>query len=90
MDKLDKAIEELTTIIREKSRTFITSHGAEDMLEWLKELKAYRETYPYGVAEYPPIKPAECDCCQKHICAGCEHYADKERWRKAVMDCPWK
>lgn len=22
--------------------------------EWLKELKAYRETYPYGVEGYPP------------------------------------
>ena len=42
MDKLDEAIKELTTIIRGKSRTIITSHGAEDMLEWLKELKAYK------------------------------------------------
>ena len=60
MDKLDKAIEELTTIIRGKSRTIITSHGAEDMLEWLKELKAYRETYPYGVAEYPIGQRTDC------------------------------
>ena len=36
--------------------------------EWLKELKAYRETYPYGVEGYPPrtdTPQTEMDKCYK-------------------------
>ena len=29
--------------------------------EWLKELKAYRETYPYGVEGYPPRAEPQFD-----------------------------
>ena len=53
--------------------------------EWLKELKAYRETYPYGVEGYPPRaetnsseKPNNCDTCRHNklewyseVCDGC-------------------
>ena len=47
--------------------------------EWLKELKAYRETYPYGVEGYPPRaepsdseKPNDCDTCRNKGFEGCE------------------
>ena len=30
------------------------------LAEWLKELKAYRETYPYGTAEYPVGQRTDC------------------------------
>ena len=33
------------------------------LAEWLKELKAYRETYPYGVEGYPPrADTPQTDC----------------------------
>ena len=35
-------------------------------------------------------EPIECKDCNKHICYGCEHQAEKEVWRKAQTDCGWK
>ena len=40
--------------------------------EWLKELKAYRETYPYGVEGYPPR--AETNNSEKPN--NCEHITE--------------
>lgn len=40
----------------EKARVFKEAvEENEQIAEWLEELKAYRETYPYGVEGYPPI-----------------------------------
>ena len=55
--------------------------------EWLKELKAYRETYPYGVEGYPPRAepsnseiPNNCDGCKEgqEDCYGCPFVEPKD------------
>ena len=40
--------------------------------EWLKELKAYRETYPYGVEGYPP----RAEPSNSEIPNNCEHITE--------------
>ena len=60
MTELDKAIYRISdrAKLEEAWATSDDQYGkqhAEDcrqLAEWLKELKAYRETYPYGVHEY--------------------------------------
>ena len=70
--------------------------------EWLKELKAYRETYPYGVEGYPPrAEPSDseisnnCETCRHHtdgtveLCRTCgeSNYEPKD---EPQTDCSWK
>ena len=52
------------------------------LAEWLKELKAYRETYPYGVEGYPPRdepnsseKPNNCETC-RHYTLACDLFSE--------------
>ena len=55
---LDKAIEvyEFWANAHESTANVAEMQAREErqFAEWLKELKAYRETYPYGVEGYPP------------------------------------
>lgn len=57
------------------------------LAEWLKELKAYRETYPYGVEGYPPRAdtPQTEETCERCVyvrgsqwCQGCN--GTPKRW----------
>ena len=46
------------------------------LAEWLKELKAYRETYPYGVEGYPPR--ADTPQTERPSCETCRYYSEEE------------
>ena len=48
------------------------------LAEWLKELKAYRETYPYGVDRFNG-----CDIPFKGL-------AEDDDGTLPLSDCPWK
>ena len=54
--------------------------------EWLKELKAYRETYPYGVEGYPPR--AEPNYSEKpNNCEDLQDWKDR-MWAEAIVTEP--
>lgn len=47
------------------------------LVEWLKELKAYRETYPYGVDQFngSDTPQTDCDTC-RHYKLACELFSE--------------
>ena len=59
--------------------------------EWLKELKAYRETYPYGVdrfngADTPQTDIhdfTDCDFCKDRNCKDCEGGKDEPQTKRS-------
>ena len=69
------------------------------LAEWLKELKAYRETYPYGVEGYPPradTPQTEMDKCYKckwwnysYGCSNKKGICDFEQVDTPQTDCGW-
>ena len=71
------------------------------LAEWLKELKAYRETYPYGVEGYPPRADTpqtdeigDCNSCEYLGDLRCGMCTNGSGYRRRAdtpqTDCGWK
>lgn len=57
------------------------------LAEWLKELKAYRETYPYGVDRFNGSDTPQTDLVEDDKCFDCEDFFDCDEHQ---TDCPWR
>ena len=64
--------------------TEMQAREERQIAEWLKELKAYRETYPYGVDRFNGSDTPQTESTGSPI----EDYRDGVgAWQ---TDCPWK
>ena len=67
----------------EEKAKFCKAYADEQrqLAEWLKELKAYRETYPYGVDRFNGDDTLQPDC------ETCRYGQDKHRYAHICNEC---